>query len=210
MKKTNITIDLISLVLIVGIFYWTNYLTIHNYIVECFTDMNITVNTNTTELSQTVRQPINTRYSCKNMCGPLARCSITGEQCQSDQDCYGCKPMFSNPEQLKITEDVPGYNDSGKLGQSGLLYSQLTADSLTRNAGEIQHNQLKPPPKAQLGVDTWRIGFDEGLKYYLDRHTYVNNENLFQNVNMPNYPERYTATGEFLERGPIPANSFQL
>ena len=35
--------------------------------------------------------PLTTNYSCQNMCGPPARCSITGEQCRSDSDCFGCK-----------------------------------------------------------------------------------------------------------------------
>ena len=29
--------------------------------------------------SDTVDLPINTKYSCKNMCGPQAICSLTGE-----------------------------------------------------------------------------------------------------------------------------------
>lgn len=40
--------------------------------------------------SHNVDLPINTRFSCANMCAPPARCSITGEQCTSDVDCSGC------------------------------------------------------------------------------------------------------------------------
>jgi len=105
---------IIALISIVVIFCWVNYLTKNNYIVECFTEKTVTE-----------RMPINTRYSCQNVCGPLARCSITGEQCQKNSDCFGCKPMFVNPEEIKQTPDVAGFNDAGKLGQKGLLYSEL-------------------------------------------------------------------------------------
>lgn len=47
----------------------------------------------TSDTSHTVDLPINTTVDCKNMCGPLNRCSITGEQCTSDIDCYGCQNL---------------------------------------------------------------------------------------------------------------------
>lgn len=209
MFKSKNLFALISILLIVGIFLWINYLTKNKYIIECFQQSTPTSTYTpiaTEPTTATVRQPINTRYSCKNMCGPMARCSITGEQCQSDVDCYGCSPMFKNPEQLKITSDVIGYNDAGKLGQRGLLYSQLTSDPVTREAESYPQNELKPPPQAYFGVNTWRTGFNEGMKYYVKRH----GESPPEMVNMPKYPSRYSATGEFEENGPIAANSFQL
>jgi len=198
MKNIIPQIALISILSVFGIFLWIHYLIKRQYIVECFQ--------NSIEETTTVRQPINTRYSCKNMCGPLARCSITGEQCQSDVDCYGCKPMFNNPEKLLVTPDVYGYDDAGKLGQKGLLYSTLTTDPLTKEALDYSENQLKPPPQAYFGVNTWRTGFDKGMKYYEKRHGISESEIKY----MPNYPPRYSATGEFEERGPLAANSFQL
>lgn len=38
-----------------------------------------------------VNLPINTtKDTCDNMCGPLARCALSGEQCLADSDCCGC------------------------------------------------------------------------------------------------------------------------
>ena len=48
--------------------------------------------------SHTVDLPINTTFSCENMCGPTAVCSITGEQCTSDIDCHGCLPQEGPPQ----------------------------------------------------------------------------------------------------------------
>jgi len=50
--------------------------------------------------SDNVDLPINTKYSCKNMCGPHATCSLTGEQCTSDIDCYGCQPTNQTKKNL--------------------------------------------------------------------------------------------------------------
>ena len=65
--------------------FWTNRMFVNNYIRETFTD----------GITHTVNLPINTTTSCKNMCGPPNRCSITGTECLSDIDCYGCQPNTS-------------------------------------------------------------------------------------------------------------------
>ena len=73
-----------SFLLIVLIFYWIDYLSINKYIVESFQQLNNPSLNNST--SHTVDLPLTTTYSCKNMCGPQARCSITGQQCMADID----------------------------------------------------------------------------------------------------------------------------
>lgn len=201
LNKQKYLFALISILLVVSIFFGIHYLTKNQYIIECFQN-----STDTTEKTTTVRLPINTRTTCKNMCGSLARCYITGEQCQSDADCYGCKPVFENPDNLIMTKDVGGYDDAGKLGQQALLYSELTSDSVARETYEYKKNQIEPPPQAYFGVNTWKNGFSEGMKYYIKRHGISESEM----INMSNYPERYSTTGEFIETGPIAANSFQL
>jgi hypothetical protein len=67
--------------------------------------------------------PINTKYSCKNMCGPRGICSMTDEQCTSDIDCYGCQPKKQNKK--NISKDVNSYNDNGKSTPNN---SFLTSD----------------------------------------------------------------------------------
>ena len=174
--------NIIALISIVGIFIWLHYLIKNDYIVECFTEKTVTE-----------RMPINTRYTCQNMCGPMARCRVTGEQCQKDSDCVGCKPVFLNPEEIKQTADVEGYNDAGKLGQRGLLYSTLTTDPIAREAGLYTKNQHLPPPKVLFGKNTWRNNFDEGMKYFEMTHG--------------SYSTTYPSlTGEFNDIGPLAAN----
>ena len=79
---------LISILLFVGINKWMHLLLTKEYVVECLTNPDQAV-------THTVNLPINTTYSCKNMCGPYGKCSITGERCLSDIDCFGCKPSTS-------------------------------------------------------------------------------------------------------------------
>ena len=81
----------ISLLLIVAIYYWIGYLVKNNYIQECFQSNQTMMGP---EYSHSVDLPLTTTYSCKNFCGPPARCSITGQQCTSDIDCPGCQPMY--------------------------------------------------------------------------------------------------------------------
>jgi hypothetical protein len=114
--------------------------------------------------------------------------------------------MFTNTEKLYLTPDINGYDDAGKLGQRGLMYSELTTDKVTREAYDYDENQLKPPPQAYKGVNTWRTGFDQGMKYYKLQYQPLPGEN----ENLPNYPKVYTATGEFKESEPLASNTPQL
>ena len=100
----------ITFILFVSIMKWIDYLTINSYIVECFTNNSIAESSNT---SHTVNLPLTTQYSCKNFCGPTARCSVTGQQCLSDIDCPGCQPY--SPPLPKTSSYVPPGNNSGKL-----------------------------------------------------------------------------------------------
>ena len=89
--KINIFIlAFITLIFTCAIFYWGDYLIKNDYIrrerKEGFTTIP-NINPETAGSTTTVRLPINTTTSCKNMCGPPGRCSITGEQCVSDIDC---------------------------------------------------------------------------------------------------------------------------
>ena len=59
--------------------------------------------------SHTVNLPINDPVSCKNFCGPNAKCLLTGEQCTSDIDCQGCVPK-SKTQDSCITKEVDPYD----------------------------------------------------------------------------------------------------
>jgi len=109
--------------------------------------------------SHTVNLPINDPVSCKNFCGPKATCLLTGEQCTSDIDCYGCNP---GPKQQGecVTKEVPPYDAGGKLSQQGLQYSPLTTGYNNHNTdfAQIYPNskdaQIKIPYQ---GLDLWTV-----------------------------------------------------
>ena len=201
-KQFNILFMLlISFILFVAIFKWIDFLTKNDYIMECFTNGPIKEEYNGST-SHTVDLPLTTTYSCTNFCGPTARCAITGQQCFADIDCPGCQPYSPS---LKGSSDssvsVPGDNDAGKLTWGVTpQYSPLTSGYGTQEA-VITSNMYSKPAMPNFGVDTWTSTFKEeetlfnkrykpsGLKY------------------MPNYPERYSLTGQFIEDGPYPSNA---
>jgi len=136
--------------------------------------------------TNTVNLPLTTTYSCKNFCGPTARCSITGQQCFADIDCPGCQPYVPplTPEQSAV---IPGDNDAGNM-TAGLTpnYSSLTSDIGTRAA------------IADFGTNVWRSSFNESSSEFNKR---------YKPEDTTKYPERYTLTGEFVDDGPFPSNS---
>ena len=83
MKTINICLACFSLILLIFILYYIHYLTKNKYIIECFSSSS----------PNTVNLPLNSTYSCSNMCGPNNMCSITNQQCTSDIDCSGCQPQ---------------------------------------------------------------------------------------------------------------------
>jgi hypothetical protein len=148
------------------------------------------------QYSHTVNLPLTTRESCKNLCGPNARCAITGHQCMADIDCPGCQP---NPQmQNKNEPSVPGNNDAGKL-TLGVTpqYSQLTSGFGTHET-RITNNMFSKPQMADFGVNIWNAEFVEEEKLFNER---------YQPTNIPNYPQRFSLTGQFIEDGPFASNA---
>lgn len=206
-KKEQIIIflALITVILIIIIYKWVNYLSSNDYIQyvvpggqqEGFSKGYISdgfIKTN-----YTVNLPLNSTYSCKNMCGPTARCSLTGQQCLADIDCPGCQP---NVPPLKKTRNIPGDNDSGKL-TNGVTpdYSPLTTDIGTQSATYNNNNSFRKTPGFANGVNTWRNRFDKMNSLFDSK--FVTPHLLY----MPVYSKRYSITGEFLENGPLPSNA---
>jgi hypothetical protein len=183
----------LSFLLLFIVFKQIDYLSLHNYVVECF-ELQQNESSNTTH---TVNLPLTTSYSCKNFCGPTSRCSITGQQCFADIDCPGCQPYV--PPLKKSAVSIPGDDDAGKL-TLGVTpqYSQLTSGYGTkeRKVGDFK----SPPLVPNFGINVWRSKYNEEKKLFDQR--YIPSGLQF----MPNYPERYDMLGEFIEDGPLPSN----
>jgi len=199
-KKHNVIFwALISFILIILIFKWINYLSNNNYIVECFTPgpINETYDGST---SHTVNLPLTTTYSCQNFCGPTARCSITGQQCFTDIDCPGCQP-YSPPLKNTQSYQVPADDDAGKLTWGVTpQYSPLTSGYGTKET-LVTPNPFSKPPMANYGVNVWAAGANQEYNLFNQRYKPP------QLNYMPNYPQRYSFTGEFIEDGPFPSNA---
>jgi hypothetical protein len=192
-KYNTIFLALLCLVLLVSIFYWIHFLTIHKYIVECFTQQP------GMDTSHSVDLPLTTKYSCRNFCGPNARCSITGHQCTDDIDCPGCQPY--SPPLPSSGEPIPGDNSAGKLTFGPTpQYSSLTSGFGTQER-VITNNMFSKPSVPNFGGNTWMSQF-ESKQALFDRRYKPQ-----QLKNMPNYPERYSLTGQFVEDGPFASNS---
>ena len=189
-----------SFLLLVLIFYWIDYLSINKYIVESFKQLNNPNLNNST--SHTVNLPLTTTYSCKNMCGPQARCSITGQQCTADIDCPGCQPKISGIKTQSGNKSVPGDNDAGKL-TVGMTpqYSSLTSDMGTK-ALTILGKDFSKTPSPTFGINTWRDEFDAEQKLFDKRYKPPSDLEF-----MPSYQQRYSVTGDFLENGPLASNA---
>ena len=196
-EKMVIFLAVISFILLVIIYNWSNYLSKKNYIeygpkqIEGFGNSGYT---------HTVNLPINSTYSCKNTCGPQARCSITGEQCLADIDCPGCQP-YSPP--IKRTRNVPGDDDAGIM-TFGVTptYSVLTTDIGTKSALVINNNKYNKTPMLSNGINTWRNKFNRTNSLFDSKFSPPQLEY------MPVYNKQYSVTGEFVDNGPLPSNSF--
>lgn len=203
--KTNQTIiaflAIISIVLLILIFYWINYLGVNDYIEWNNGKENFTTDISLNNaMSDTVDLPLTTTYSCKNFCSPTARCAITGQQCMADIDCPGCQP--NTPPSQRLTKSVPGDNDAGKLTWGVTpQYSTLTTDIGTR-AKIITDNKFSKPAQANFGVDTWTSSFVESEKLFNARYKPP------KLLNMPNYPKRFSLLGSFYDDGPLPSNAY--
>lgn len=198
-KYMNLFLGIIALILIVFLFYWIDYLVKNKYIIECFEQFG-QQDRGQSDTNHSVDLPLTTTTSCRNFCGPTARCSITGQQCTADIDCPGCQP---NVPPLKPTNDcIPGQNDAGKLtGGVTPTFSTLTTDIGTQ-ARLYTDNKFKKPAQANFGVNTWRSKFDKSEQMFKNR--YVCNSYPY----LSQYDRRYSDTGMFLQDGPLASNAY--
>jgi hypothetical protein len=207
-QHNNILIALISFLLLICIFKWIHYLVVNNYVklcnlpVEGF-DPNTQIirDTESPNTTHNVDLPLTTTTSCKNMCGPPNRCSITGQQCFSDIDCPGCEPLVP-PLSPSTGENIVGDDAAGKL-TAGVTpnYSPLTTGFGTQ-ARIVTKDKLEKPAMPDFGIDKWSSKFIKGRKLFDDRYKPSGLKN------MPSYPDRYSLTGEFIDEGPLASNSY--
>jgi hypothetical protein len=207
-QHNNIIIALISFLLLIFIFKWINYLVTNNYVklsqpyIEGF-DANTQVirDTGSPDTTHNVDIPLTTTTSCKNMCGPPNRCSITGQQCFSDIDCPGCEPQVP-PLSPSTGENIIGNDDAGKL-TVGVTpnYSPLTTGFGTQSR-IYTSNKFGKPASPNWGIDTWTDKFNKDRKLFDDRYKPSGLKN------MPSYSDRYSITGEFVDDGPLASNSY--
>lgn len=189
-KKTYFLL-FICIFLFIILFYWIHYLTNNNYIIECFS--------NTT--SHSVDLPLTTTYSCKNFCNPTSRCAISGQQCFTDIDCPGCQP-YVPPLKKETNNNILGNDEAGKLTWGVTpQYSSLTTGYGTHER-IITNNVYSKPSEANFGVNTWISEYDEEKQLFEKRYKPSGLEY------MPQYPKRYSLTGELMEDGPLPSNSY--
>ena len=203
-EKTIIFLAVISFILLVIIYKWSDYLSINDYMQYVPVPYNTHIegykNTGT-GYTNTVNLPINSKYSCSNKCGPQARCSITGEQCLADIDCPGCQP-YSPP--LKRTKNVPGDDDAGIM-TTGVTprYSVLTTDMGTEAASfnNNKYNKYSKTPMISNGINTWRNKFNQTQVLFDSKFV------LPETKYMPVYTKQYSVTGEFIDNGPLASNA---
>ena len=122
---------------------------------DLITNTQIIRDTGSPDTSHNVDVPLTTTSSCKNMCGPPNRCSITGQQCMSDIDCPGCEPQVP-PLSPSTGENIIGNDDAGKL-TAGVTpnYSPLTTGFGTQSRIVTPKINLEKPAMPDFGIDKW-------------------------------------------------------
>jgi hypothetical protein len=61
---------------------------------------------------------------------------------------------------------------------------------------------MTPPVQADFGQNTWIAKFNESRQLFNERYKPAGLENL------PSYPNRPSATGQFVDEGPLAANAY--
>jgi hypothetical protein len=139
--------------------------------------------------------------SCNNVCGPMARCSQTGDQCVRDNDCPMCPPIITESNRVSEREEVSaefavGDNDSGK--SVGMMPKRSTLTSSYPHEASIF--AIKNPIKMGnlLGINTWVNKFNDDQSFYRKR---------YEEPSAVYYAQRHTLSGEFPDDGPFAANA---
>lgn len=157
------------------------------------------------DTTHTVNLPLTTTYSCRNMCSSQSKCYITGEQCFSDIDCYGCKPNIKVVEN-KYIQNVRGQNDAGKYSFLTPQYSSLTTDIGTK--AKLYNGKNSRVPNINWGPDLWTKSFNFGEKIDKDNSSYLWDPKPEDYKFVPKYPLRQSLSGLFKDDGPLAGNAY--
>lgn len=161
---------------------------------------------NDPEYSHTVDLPLTTTYTCNNMCGSQSKCYLTGDQCTSDTDCPGCKIPIPSYKEYNDT-NVKGNNNAGKYDYLVPQYSKLTNDIGT-HAKLYTFNKNRPPPPSYYGPILFAKSSNITTKINKDNSSFIWNPKPSDYNYVPKYPKRYSATGLFLDDGPLASNAY--
>lgn len=228
-NKTNILLAGLCVLFTWLIINWFRYL-VNNYFILDGTNKNNKINRvegfepniynslsydnpNTPLTTHSVDLPINTNFTCSNVCGPTARCSKSGNQCSTDVDCYkfGCQSLLKPPtkKQVENVEDEPeADNDAAILAYNQTpQYSSLTTD-LGTEATVIDENAELPRPYA--GVPVWEETYNKQAQMADDELAYKYSAAPEEYRTAPFYPVATTITGVFYDIGPTAANASTL
>ena len=179
-KQSLIIWSFILLFLFIGIIRWGDYLIQNHYIIEEF-DNNSFLNDPNISYNHTVNVPLTTTTTCQNLCGPPNRCHLTGEQCVSDVDCYGC---YADDKKV-VSNDSDGYNeDNTNLNSSKSdNIAQNISNFVYKNTGisqnDLAQNNLSNPTQNQNAIP----GFSGSTMYCAISNSLTGN----QLKNMTNY-----------------------
>lgn len=160
---------------------------------------------NNPKYRHTVDLPLTTVYSCNNMCSSQSKCYLTGEQCMSDTDCFGCK--IPVPKNIFFDNNVvKGNNNAGKYSYLVPQYSSLTSDIGTQSK-LYNKNKLTPVPNAYIKPLYGKSANLAG-KINKDNSSYIWDPLLNDYKYLPKYPTRHSSTGLFMDDGPLASNAF--
>ncbi len=188
MKINLFVCGILTVLSVVVLFYWTDFLFKNHYIQEAFSNIAPIQEGPDTTHSVNLPNPAFNKYTCKNICGPPGRCRITGEDCVSDVDCYGCvpPPIYNREIKDEITDIKP-------------VMSTFSKD-ITQTAGDINPNAK--PATYNMGVDMWKSDFDLEENIFKQKY-YPSGDLTF----MMKYPVRTTFSGEFVDDGAYAFNA---
>jgi hypothetical protein len=128
-----------------------------------------------------VEMPINDTFDCVNKCNPNNTCYISGEQCISDKDCYGCSGV----------NKIDNRNYQPYMSNSSLVSKLQYSAPYNKNENYVDDN----PPTYFKGVDLWTFQFEKGQELYDKRYKPTNK--------WVSYPQRKTMSGEFINEDPL-------
>lgn len=171
MKNRDIQLITMFIFASLFVFIFYNYYLIEGYETQPYLE----------RIDARVEMPINDTYDCANKCNPNNTCYISGEQCMSDKDCYGCSGV----------NKIDNRHYRPYMSNSSLVSTLQYSAPYNENENMINDN----PPTYFKGVDLWTFQFNQGQELYDKRYKPTNK--------LVNYPQRKTMSGDFMNEDPL-------